>query len=271
MTYRLLTTGLLIATALHGVAIWQIAYSGIEAQDAGVSVSEGDNGTDVGLGQLGSYANASERLQQLNKPEPVKPVISEPLPLKKPESVTPAQKNSYKQEQVKNRTPRPEEKRPPDTQKQDEQREQYAATESEEQPEVLPEDQPEQNASTAMVKATGREEQQQSGGKRGSAKSYITDLYQWLAKHRTYPPTAKKSKQEGTVMLAFTISRDGTVQKSSIKNSSGHPLLDEAAIRMLKKASPLPAAPDDFYPLRDTLPLVMPIEFSLITNKSFGD
>ena len=128
-----------------------------------------------------------------------------------------------------------------------------------------------QEASTSARRASGSAEQQANGGRRGNASSYIQTLNQWLARHRTYPAAAKRSKQEGTVRLAFTMNRKGDILKSHIAGSSGYAQLDEAALKMLEEAAPLPAVPDDFYPSRDTLPLVMPIEYSLITNTTFGE
>ena len=43
--------------------------------------------------------------------------------------------------------------------------------------------------------------------------------------------------------------------------------LDEAALKMLREADPVPGIPDDLG--RDTLTLVIPVEYSLITNNSY--
>lgn len=263
MNTRTLSVALVSALVLHATVAWQVLSSPI--QDSGDALSDGDAGTHVGLGQLGAYADASERLAQLNKPKPIpaptpkpEPVAPKPLPKPKPIPQEPVYKQAPKPDQtVEPIVEKQPEVTPPDV------------TETIEK--TLPEPKPDQAASSAMVKATGRSEQQASGGKRGNSKSYIRELYQWLSKHRTYPPAAKKSKQQGTVQLAFTMNRQGDVLSSGIRESSGYPLLDDAALRMLKDASPLPAVPDDFFPSRQQLPLVMPIEFSLITNSSFGE
>ena len=92
-----------------------------------------------------------------------------------------------------------------------------------------------------------------------------------LSKLNSILDAAKKEKQEGTVRVAFTIDRSGTVLRRSIETSSGYPLLDEAALKVLDDASPLPQVPDDFAPGRAQLSLVKPIDFTLITNTSFKD
>ncbi|PHS00266.1 MAG: hypothetical protein COA68_06375 [Oceanobacter sp.] len=262
MNARTLFIALLSALTLHGAVAWQFFSSPIEA--SGDALSDGDAGSHVGLGQLGAYADASERLAQLNRPKPVPAPAPKPVPKPAPKPLP----KSKPQEPVYKQAPKPEQTEDPVVEKQPE----VPPPEMTETIEkTLPQPKPDQAASSAMVKATGRSEQQSSGGKRGNSKSYIRDLYQWLSKHRTYPPAAKKSKQQGTVQLAFTMNRQGDVLSSGIKESSGHPLLDNAALRMLKDASPLPAVPDDFFPSRQQLPLVMPIEFSLITDSSFGE
>lgn len=266
MSPKTLVIALISAATLHAAVAWQVLK--VPAVSAGDAQSNGDAGTQMGLGQLGAYADASERLAQLQKPKPVfiPEPVPEPLPTPKPEPKPIIKEPVYKQ------APKPEHPLEPiERQEVEKQPEVLPLDATEEREKQLPDTELEQSASKAMVKATGRSEQQASGGKRGSNKSYIRELYQWLAKHRTYPPAAKKSKQQGTVHLAFTMNRQGDVLSSGIKESSGYPLLDDAALKMLKDASPLPVVPDDFHPSRQQLPLVMPIEFSLITNSSFGE
>ena len=74
----------------------------------------------------------------------------------------------------------------------------------------------------------------------------------------------KKKQQQGTVVLAFSIDRSGTVITSRVQESSGYPLLDQAALDMLARANPLPAMPDAMP--RQRLRLAVPIEYSLVTE-----
>lgn len=46
-------------------------------------------------------------------------------------------------------------------------------------------------------------------------------------------------------MIVFEFRRDGTLIQHQLRESSGHPLLDQAALDMLVQAAPLPAVPDD--------------------------
>ena len=106
-------------------------------------------------------------------------------------------------------------------------------------------------------------------GQRSEAKtirpnSYPSQLLARLSQYRSYPPALRKKRQDGTVVLAFSIDRSGTVRTSRVQKSSGYPLLDQAALDLLLKASPLPAMPASTPGER--LHLVLPVEFSLITQ-----
>jgi TonB family protein len=47
----------------------------------------------------------------------------------------------------------------------------------------------------------------------------------------------------GTVLLRFTLARNGSIADIQIYKSSGHPVLDNEAIESLKRAQPLPPLP----------------------------
>jgi len=61
-----------------------------------------------------------------------------------------------------------------------------------------------------------------------------------------------------------TIGRDGQLLASAIKQSSGHALLDQAALATLARAAPFPPIPD--FVGRETLSIAVPIDYALITD-----
>ena len=63
-----------------------------------------------------------------------------------------------------------------------------------------------------------------------------------LAKYSVYPPGV--SGQYGNVGVTITSARDGTVQLATLSQSSGYPVLDQAAVKAVHDASPLPRVPD---------------------------
>lgn len=81
-----------------------------------------------------------------------------------------------------------------------------------------------------------------SGTSTGKA-DYFTTLKTWLEKHKTYPRRARLSGTQGTVVITFSMNRDGKVLSRHIIESSGHTVLDEAAVEAVQKASPLPQPP----------------------------
>ncbi|MFM8551983.1 MAG: energy transducer TonB [Nitrospiraceae bacterium] len=71
--------------------------------------------------------------------------------------------------------------------------------------------------------------------------------YGWLAQTirsrveqlKHYPHMARANRWEGRVVLRAVIGEDGQLVDLTIAESSGHSVLDDAAVDVLKKAAPL--------------------------------
>jgi len=66
-------------------------------------------------------------------------------------------------------------------------------------------------------------------------------VLEWLARYRTYPLAARRAGLEGVVQLRVTLMPDGRFVDARVERSSGHALLDQAALDLLAHAAPLPA------------------------------
>ena len=94
------------------------------------------------------------------------------------------------------------------------------------------------------------------GSGKGSAKSYFDYIYAHIRKHLVYPQQARRMGMTGRTHYGFTIEKDGRVTNLSIEKSCGFAMLDEAGLKAIQAASPLP-------PPQDKAHIVMPISFSL--------
>lgn len=65
-----------------------------------------------------------------------------------------------------------------------------------------------------------------------------------LAAAKTYPEASRRARHEGEVIVVFTIAADGRIVSRSIRQSSGHPDLDAAAIDLFDRIGHLPAPPN---------------------------
>ncbi|MCX7513781.1 energy transducer TonB [Frateuria hangzhouensis] len=60
-----------------------------------------------------------------------------------------------------------------------------------------------------------------------------------------YPEQARRRNLHGELELTVTLRRDGSVKAIDVIRSSGEPLLDKAAERIVRLAAPFPAIPDE--------------------------
>jgi protein TonB len=107
---------------------------------------------------------------------------------------------------------------------------------------------------------TAREQKRADRARR----SYVGEVMAHLLKHRFYPPQARKDKLQGIVKVRFSIDSNGNVLAATVATGASLGVLDQAALDVLRRASPLPPIPKDMQ--RSQLSITVPIEFSLTTE-----
>lgn len=77
---------------------------------------------------------------------------------------------------------------------------------------------------------------------------YAAYLHGWAAKierigNLNYPPEARRRALHGEVMLTVQVKRDGSINSVRVVRSSGQPVLDDAAMQIVRMAAPFAAIP----------------------------
>ena len=86
-------------------------------------------------------------------------------------------------------------------------------------------------------------------------------LYEWLQKiervgNLNYPDEARQQKMTGDVRMLVTLLPNGTVKRVEVLGSSGHQILDDAAKRIVRLASPFKPFPDSIKDTTDELEII---------------
>ena len=96
---------------------------------------------------------------------------------------------------------------------------------------------------------------------------YAAYMQAWVAKvervgNINYPDEIRKMKLVGDLVLTVGIQRDGSVEEIIVARPSGEPLLDQAAIRIVRLASPYSPLTDQMDPNVDVLYITRTWRFS---------
>ena len=116
-------------------------------------------------------------------------------------------------------------------------------------------------ADTASPKAAARNKVDTVAAPKVSPARWQSRVLSWLNRHKRYPAAAKSRKQEGFVQVAFTVDKGGRITSARVARSSGVPALDQAALDMVRRASPVPAPPPEI--ATSSMKLAVPVDFSL--------
>jgi protein TonB len=122
--------------------------------------------------------------------------------------------------------------------------------------------QPKQVATEQQVEQVAVLEQKaaskaQEGGDATLYRAYLGSIRTHIEKFKVKP----KSRAKGTVVVRFTLDREGKVVDRTVATSSGSWQLDAAALEAIDEASPFPKFPEDIS--REQIVLSLPFRFVL--------
>ena len=102
-------------------------------------------------------------------------------------------------------------------------------------------------------------------GTRGAAEaSWQGVLLGHLERYRRYPPDVRRAGQQGIAQIGFKVDSQGQVSDITLVASSGHALLDEAALSAIARANPVPPPPET---LLDRAPLQVRVPVSFFIKR----
>ncbi|EAT10938.1 energy transducer TonB [Bermanella marisrubri] len=227
--YAALTTALLVHAI---VATW--LYAPLEKNEMGNSEHYGVGGINIGSGSVANDQMITQRLRA---------------------------------KETKTKTPKPDTKTPPvkldDSVQSSSTNKIVIPKKNQEDRKPLNEEVTKHSNAKQPLISTGLASDTENGGQVGALDHYMKELLNWLHQHKRYPKKAKRKKIEGVVHLAFTMNRKGEVLEHRVEQSSGSSILDNAALRVLVQASPLPPVPQDFNTGKTNLSLVLPVEYKI--------
>jgi protein TonB len=84
-----------------------------------------------------------------------------------------------------------------------------------------------------------------------------------------YPDEAKRMKLYGDLLLHVSLRADGSVKQIRVVRSSGHKVLDDAAVRIVRLASPFAPFPAEIRKEVDILDITRTWQF-LSSNRLFS-
>lgn len=258
---RFVLSGLTIAGVHWGAIAWALhtpAPSDEESQTGGafvielaaITASPDEDVRDIALGEKSEeIAAVAASAPQLASQATVQPIEEEQVI---PEAQQPPPEDAVAKP--------PEEKKPDELKP-----EEASQVEAKEAPAIAP-----VNASTAAAPQRIENAEQKSEKPRGqfeglsrfdriAIENWRRDLVMYLNKHKRYPAKAREERRHGVVNVAFAMDRTGRVLHATVAKSSGSDVLDQAALDILEKASPLPVPP--VARVGDTLELVVPVNY----------
>jgi TonB family protein len=100
-------------------------------------------------------------------------------------------------------------------------------------------------------------------GKASALKLYEAEVRSMIERNKSYPAMSKRLGHKGTVVVAFTLQKDGSIINLRIAKPSRFDRLDEAALDAVKKVKRFKPFPDE-EGFGETMELSVPLNFKII-------
>lgn len=91
--------------------------------------------------------------------------------------------------------------------------------------------------------------------------AYARTLQQHMSRFKHYPRIARRRGWQGQPVVRFSLDREGALLRVELETSSGHKILDQAALDTVKKSVPFPKIPEGME--SSTLSFKLPVQFVL--------
>ncbi len=88
---------------------------------------------------------------------------------------------------------------------------------------------------------------------------YEQTISLWIQKFKIYPDSRQEHGIEGSTVIRIRIDRHGNIRWSALEGNTGYAELDRAALDMVRRANPVPAAPDDYKPEQEMFEFLIPV------------
>ena len=128
----------------------------------------------------------------------------------------------------------------------------------------MPEPEPEPASAASMAPTITQETQQApapSLQQESLKQRYLKKLLARIHRKKHYPYRARRRHEEGEVLVSFVIGQAGEISNIRVSRSSGHPILDKAAIKTVTRVGPMSPLPAELGINR--WELAVPIAFDL--------
>ena len=87
-------------------------------------------------------------------------------------------------------------------------------------------------------------------------------ISKWIQRHKEYPAEAKRAGIGGEAVVRIRIDRNGEILLSRLERPTGHRMLDDAVLEMIRRANPIPRVPEN-YPAGNLFEFLIPVSFKL--------